>query len=442
VSHRRISLGLGCLTACVLYPATPARAQEALNNALSLDWAEAQMNAPKPQATNSAATFSPEPRRLGPVQYSLGAYAGAAFTDNINLAQYAPQSDLILSGGVNVGLIWPATPQSELDFSTAIGHTKYLSHSGNDHLDVAPGSVLTWKIACTDGSLTFFDQISDSQAVITEASVSGISSLPRIDNTIGTRAEWDPGRWLLSLGYSHENYFSDAAADQYLNRASEDFFARGGHLLAQDTRLGLEASVSLTAYELPLQSNNTSYSLGPYLEWQITHFLDASVRGGYTIYAFDANGPQQPAYSLDAYYANLTLTQQLTEFVSQTLSVERDISLGLSQGNNYTEQWTAGYTVNWAATAHLGLNLNLTWENGGQPFTEWTQIFVGQFHAGEIPTTFNENYTRVGFSPGLSYQITQKLGGSLQYSHWERTSNFPGDAYHNNLMTLQFNYSF
>ena len=356
--------------------------------------------------------------------------------DNINTSQNNPQSDTILRAGLNLGFVWPATQQSELNLSSTVGYAKYLAHPSNDRVEISPGSALTWRITFTDGSLTFFDQFSDSQSVITEASVSGISNLPRINNTLGARAEWDPGRWLLAVGYSHANTFSDASADQYLNHASEDFFVRGGRRLVGDTQLGLEASASLTEYDQTLQSNNTSYSLGPYLEWQITHFINASVRGGYTIYAFDASGAGQPAQNLGSYYASLELTHQLTEFVSHKISVERDISLGLNQGNNYTEQLTASYSVNWAATAHLGLNLNLTYEDGNQPLTIPFNMPFGTFYFRET-----ENFSRVGVSPGLTYQFSQKLGGSLNYSYWERTSNLSG-SYQDNSLTVQLNYSF
>jgi len=425
---RKIPLGVGCWLAVriVFYPGATARAQEALHSALALD---AVVLAQTPTVA-----LPPEQPHLGPVSFTLGAYFGVEANDNINASQNGPQADTIIHSGLNVGLFWPATDQSDLNFSLTMGYAKYLRHPSNDRIEIAPGSALTWKISFDDGSLTFYDQFSDSQSVTTEASVSGVSNLPRIDNTIGARAGWQPGRWLFELGYSHDNFFSDAPADRYLNRASEFFIFRGAHRLAEDTQLGLEASTSLTGYEIPIQSNNTSYSLGPYFEWQITHFINASARGGYTVYAFAANGPGQPAQNLSSYYGSLKLTQQLTEFVSHSLSVERDISLGLNQGNNYTEQLTASYAADWAATANLGLHLNLTYENGTQPLTE---LFLGV-----IPVTVTEKYNRIGISPGISYQFTKKLSGSLTGSHWERTSNISGKGYQDNTVAALLNFTF
>jgi hypothetical protein len=439
-ARRGVTLRQGCLMAGVLCLGPAALAQEALDSALSLDAGEAQAQALKRRATNAPAVWFPDAWHLGPVQLTVGVYAGVQVDDNINQAQTNPRSDAIVSSGLNLGFAWPATERSEVDLSSAVGYVKYLRYSANDQTQIAPGSVLTWKIDFEDGSLTCFDQFSDSQSVSSEASVNNLTVLPRTDNTAGARAEWDPGRWLIQIGASYDYFFSTAAVDQYLNRGTEEFFFRGGHRLAEDTQLGLEVSTSLTAYELPLQSNNTSYSLGPYLNWQFTPFINASVRGGYTIYTFEASRTQ-PAQNLDSYYANLTVTDQLTEFVSQTFSAERDISLGLTQGNDYNEQWTAHYSLNWAATTHLGLNLNLTYEDGTQPLSELIPVVLGGIPL-EFPETITENYRRVGVSPGVTYQFTQKLGGSLTYTHWERTSNLSGNGYQDDNVAVQMTYSF
>jgi len=420
------------MLAGVLLGTTSSRAQEALFSALGLDSALEQHN-----ASNYPPGGLPRPQsHCGPVDFTLGVYLGVEENDNINLTQNGTEGDTILHSGLTVGFDWPAAEQSQLTFNASVGYDKYLEHPVNDNLEIAPGSVLSWKIAFEDGSATLFDQFSDAQSAISEASVSGVSNLPRIDNTVGARVAWQPGRWLFELGYSHDNFFSDGAAYQYLNRSSEYLVFRGAHRLAEDTQLGLEASASLTRYDQALQSNNTSYSVGPYLEWQLTHFIKVSARGGYTFYAFDSNGAGQPAQNLGAYYFSLELTHQLTEFISQRLSVGRDISLGLNVGNNYTEQLTANYSVDWQATEHLALNLTLTYEDGNQPLT--SEISTS---SGISLFSQTENYSRVGVGPGISYKFTRKLAGGLAFMHWDRMSNL-NTSYRNNTLTMQLNYAF
>ena len=427
-SRRRILPGLGGLIAGSFYAGASANAQQAFNGALSLDSIIQTQN-------NPTVSLSPDSPHLGPVQVLLGGYLEGTWDDNINTSQKDPQTDFIIDAGLNLGFDWLATPQSDLHLSTSLGYIKYLYHPANDSLAVTPGSALTWSIAFTDGSLTFFDQFNSTPEVISEASVSGVSSLPRSDNTVGVRAQWEPGRWLWELDGSYDSTFSSAAADQYLNSDSENFFFRGARHLADDTLAGLEVSAGLTTYQLSFQANNQSYSVGPYLEWQVTHFIKTSIHGGYTLYTFDSTGPQRPAQTLNSYYVNFTLTHQLTEFVAQTLSVAKSISPGLNQGNNYSEQLTAGYDIQWNATPSLEMTLNLTYEDGTQPFD--VPIFGGLFTASE-----SENYSRVGFRPGVSYQLTRKLSANLNYSHWKRTSNLAGNSYKDDSVSLEMNYDF
>src|SRR5262249_37805092 len=102
---------------------------------------------------------------------------------------------------------------------------------------------------------------------------------------------------------------------------------------------------------------------------------------------------------------------------------------GYNKGNNYNQQLTLNYDVHWTATAHAGLDLNVTYEDGTQPLT------ISFFQ-------FTENYSRVGISVGGSYQFTDHLGGSLTFAHWDRSSNIPGNNYSENSIALQLNYGF
>jgi len=379
----------------------------------------------------------PSQTHLGPVQLSLGAYSGVELDNNINLTQNNPQSDAIFSAGLNLGAFWPATGQSQLNLSSGMGYAYYLRHPNDNYWDLAPGSALNWIVVLDDWTLTLFDQFSYTHNVTAVASVSNVSGIPIVDNTIGLRAQWQPDHWQIELGYSYNNHFSDQAAFDYLNNASDYFFVRGAWRFADQTQLGLEASTSITQYSQNRQSNNidqaaqsdnTSYSLGPYLQWQATKFISNSIRGGWTAYSFAAT-PGQRASTLSSYYYGLNLNHQLTRFVSQSLSVQRTISLGINSGSAYTEQLTVEYGVNWSATQWLGLGLNLTYEKGQQP-------------TSGVSTSNVENYDRYGISPGISYQLTKRLSGNLSYNFWDRNSNFNGNSYKQEILNLQLQYVF
>ncbi len=254
---------------------------------------------------------------------------------------------------MNLGVSWPATSLSTLQFSSQVGYNFYLRHPADDYLQISPGSALTWMFLLDDWSLTFFDQLGYSRNVISVAAVSNVSGIPILNNTLGLRAQWQSGQWQLQTGYSYNDYLSTAAEFNYLDNASQYFFARGAWLFAGDAQLGLEASTSITDYSHQTQSDSTSYSVGPYLEWNVIHSLHVSLHGGPTIYVFAANASGQASSSLSSYYVNLDLTHQLTAFISEELSVDKSVSLGYGMGTAYTELLNTSYMVHWSAKPWL-----------------------------------------------------------------------------------------
>jgi hypothetical protein len=414
-----IPLGIGCLFAGAW--ATRVDAQDALQNALDLDAIlQAQLN--------SSTEIPPGQPHLGPLQLSLGAFSGAQYNNNINLTQYNPQRDVILANGVNLGAVWPVTVLSELNFSSAVGYNHYLEHPNQSYVNVAPGSVLNWSVLLEEWTLTAYDQFSYTRSVNTVASVSNTYGIPAFNNNVGLRGEWQPEHWDVQLGYSYDSYISDAAAYDYLNNNADNFFARSAWRFADATQLGLEVSSAITQYSHATEPDSTSYSLGPYLQWQVTKTISNSLRGGWTYYSFDTT-PFQPASTLSSYYLGLDLNHQLTKYVSQTFSAERDVSLGFNTGSAFTQQFTVIYGLQWAATPWLNLMLNLTYEKGQQPLNG-------------ISSGNTENYDRYGISPGITYQFTEKLSGSVNFNFWDKSSSVNGNGYQQEMVGLQLQYHF
>ena len=399
-----------------------AGAQDALLNAVSVD----RLTAPQ---TNGPVNQEPDQPHLGPLRYSIGAYASAQIDDNVNLAPVNRQADAILSAGFNSRLSWQATPQTELHLDLGIGYSKYIVNDAYSHLDIAPDTALLWNIYFTDGSLTFFDNFTYTQEVITQGAISGTGQLPRYDNSLGARVTWTPDKWLLTVSYTHENFFSDDPAFSYLSRASEYFFARGGWRFAESTQFGMEGSLSVTAYDEAIQNGNTSYSMGPYADWRITSSLHANVRGGLTLYQFDSTGQAQSVGTLSSYYYGLEVDQQLTDFLSHSLNVQRNVQPGLNLGSDYIVQLSANYNFSWQLTRRVRAGANFTYEHGTQPLPV-------------SGVTVNEIYDRFGAGPALFWQVTDKFSASVAYVYWDRNSNLEGNRYTDNNITLSATYGF
>jgi hypothetical protein len=410
------------LAACCLLLPNRAAGQDALFSNLALDRTLSNAQ-PGP-----AAAVIPDAHHLGPVAFAVAPYTGVQFNDNINLAAQDTQSDAIIRAGVTLDVNWPATPQSALHLDGSIGYRHYLEHSQYDGLEVAPNSALSYSITWDQGSLAFYDQFSYLQDVISQPALSGVATFPRIENTVGTRLTFEPGNWELAAGYSHYNFISDSSTYQYLNRASEYFFSRAGWRFSQKTEVGLEASATLTSYAQPIQSDYDSISVGGFVDWQVTHAINASIHGGPTYYTFyPADG--RPNSTLNAYYFSLELEHRITDFLSHRATVRHDISPGLNLGSDYIEATTASYTLSCALTRRLSTSLSFNYQRGNQPF----QIFIFEFM---------ENYQQYGISPTLSWQLTDRLTATLNYAYWNRTSDIPGRNYTQNTVDLRLSYNF
>ena len=410
------------LIAAGLLPGWATHAQEAWSSAQSVD---AAIN----YQTNSTVAPQPDSMRVGPVLLNPGAYLGVTFDNNINTSQDNPKSDTSIHAGVSLGFDWPATENSHVQLASQFGYVTYLEHTRSDSIEIAPNSALTWNITFKDGTiLTLYDQFDYSDEVITLPSVAGLNSLPRLENTLGAKVVWSPNKWQLEADLSHGDFLSTDSTFNYLNRGSEYLTLRGAWGFANSTQAGMELSASETDYQLSSQSDSTSYSLGPYINWSVTKFITLNISGGPTIYRFDAAGPFQPASTLTSYYFDFSLSHQLTDFITQQLTTQRSVSLGYEKGNQYTELLSIAYSLNWIATRNANMDLTLTYENGYQPLAQ--------------PSTEIENFHRIGISTGASYRLTEKLNGSVNFSHWDRASNISGNNYTEDSISFQMNYSF
>jgi hypothetical protein len=402
-----------------------AEAQEALRSALSLDRIEQSR-----QAAAEASPISAPAPHIGPVQMDLGVYASGQYNDNVNNADKGGAlSDEIIETGMIAGFTWPATPQSSLYLNAGVGYLKYLNHPKYDRLQLAPNSVLNWNVGLEDVTLSFYDQFTYSQQVVSEAALAGSASFPLFDNTVGTRATWTPGKWDLSAGYSHDNYVSDSSAYQYLNRSSEYIFARVGRRFAEKTEAGVEGTVSVTSYDLALQNGSTSYSGGVFVEWQLTQWAQFTARGGPTIYDFQSSGRGPSQSALTSYYASAQLHHSLTEFISHQIGVDRSVELGYNLGSAYLQQLAISYSLSWQLTRTLTLNPSMSYINGSQPLPE-----------GRRSTT--ESYDQYSGGLSLGWQATGNLQTSLSYARWDRESNMAGRNYADNMVTLRLAYHF
>lgn len=430
---------------CCLWPKPAARAQQALVSTLALDaiiQAQQQAALLAESNTNPVVNLPPDVPHLGPVLWNLGVYSSIESDDNIYLSRDNNESDLILGSGLDLGLNWQATGRSALQFNSQLGYYAYLQHPDFNYVQISPGSALTWTFTLSDWDFTFFDQLNYTRSVVAVASVSNLGGIPLFDNTAGARAQWHPGQWLLETGYSYDEHLSTSTAYKYLSFGADYLYARGGWRFSPNGTLGIESSVSITDYAEPVQPNSTSYSVGPYLEWQLDPAVHVSLHGGPTFYKFASVSSGTAQSSLTSYYVSFEVTHKFNQFLSEDLTIDRSVSPSYYQGSAFTEQLSAAYSVSWYAKTWLSFNLGLNYEKGQQPLQEITQVYFPPFGLVNELQNITENFDRYGFNLGANYQLTEYISAGVNYAHWTRGSNIADNEYNDDQISAQLRYNF
>src|SRR5436190_9700134 len=259
---------------------------------------------------------------VGPIKFRFSATMGIEYNDNVNLAEDGSftfpsptgpitvrtqsQEDIILRPMINLTALWPITQLNSLRFDIGIGHSFYLDHSNydTDSILISPGSQLAFDIFVGDFRINLHDRFSLQQDPVDEVALSNVADYGRFENLAGIAVLWDLNQAVVTLGYDHYNFIATNSVLDYLDRAAEIFSGTIGFTPTASMTVGLEGSVVDTYYDQHVLNDSLTYSVGLFLETQVTNYLRIRVAGGYQNIDFDNTGVVNDAHDLDDYYAN------------------------------------------------------------------------------------------------------------------------------------------
>jgi hypothetical protein len=403
-------------------------AQEALRSALEEDRAA--------QTRQADFAVPPGQLRAGPVALTAALSYQFEVNDNRDYSERNRQPDVIQGPQLGFQAFWPMTKTSRLTFGAGIGYANYVLRPKNDRFTITPDSELALDLPVRDVVLSFYDRFHYAHDVVSQAALSGVSELPRFENTIGARVIWQPKQWLLLASYEHFTLIATDDRFTYLDRSSEQFFGRVGYRFARATQAGWEASGTLTDYDSFTQVDNNSISLGPFVDWKVRKSVEVSLRGGYVYYRFLPNdivpinqivpsgaGDQ----TLHSYYVSAEVKHQLTDFFWHTLLVSHDIRPGVNQGGLYNEMTSIQYGINWTLRRPTILSANFFYERGKEALGGGN---------------FTDDFNRFGANTSISQQLTRKLSARLTYRFVDKESKFQLRSYQQNYVALSAHYQF
>ncbi|MDQ6809280.1 MAG: outer membrane beta-barrel protein [Verrucomicrobiota bacterium] len=445
--HTLRTLCVGSILSLVCV-ATVARAQDAVRPSLAGEAAS--------EARRQSIDRIPYNLMLGPVKFRFSATAGFEYNDNINLAsdetatfqtangpftiRSESQSDFIFRPQINVDALWPVTQLNTLRFDLGMSYAFYLDHSNynTNGVLIAPGSQLAFDVFVGDFRINFHDRFSLEQDPVAEIALSNVADYGRFQNTAGVSALWDLNRAVVTLGYDHYTFISTTDAFSYLDRNAEELSATINFTLTNTTGIGLETAYVHSYYDENILNNSDTYSVGAFMETQITNYLKLRIAGGYQAIAFDNTGQVNDPNDANDFYANALLSHRVNAQITQTLSAGHETQLGVN--SNYVRLNYVRHTATWNILLHTLLSTELFYEDADDSGGFGRFSGVG----GNVLTNpfVAEHIHRYGGALTVGYQLTKHVTLGLRYQYTKKDSDQPLRDYEQNRVSLDGTYSF
>ncbi len=361
--------------------------------------------------------------RWGDLKIGLSTSVSLEYNDNIRLSDAYQQSDEILRPQLHVNSIYPIGEANSLKFNSSVGYDAYFTHSEYNRLSIRPGSELEFDVFVRDFRINFHDRFSYSMDTGGIGAVSGVARYGGYRNTVGVSVARDFRDFVTQFGYDYDTFLSSEKYNSYLDRDTHNIIARAGLAVHPTATVGLEAGFSPTLYHQPLLNNSTSLSGGVYGEWRLSEHIRFQPRVGLSYYTFDSSPifGSQPANT--AYYFGLRWEHNISQTVSYSLDSGRDLRPGI--WGSLSDLFHAGLNLSWRGIRNVTLTGGPLYEDGSEKFGYR-----------------DDQYTRIGFNVGASYQIMEKLTASLGYRFSIKDSSNYVWNYTQNVVTATVNYLF
>ncbi len=361
----------------------------------------------------------------GPVRFRFSVTTGVEYNDNINLAENNRQDDVIIRPQFNIAALWPVTQLNTLKLDLGLGYSFYLNHpnANTNGVIITPGSQVAFDIFIMDWRINLHDRFSLQQDPVAQLQLSNVVDYGRFENTAGISALWDLNKAVLTFGYDHYTYVSTTDTFSYLDRNAEELTFSAYFALTSTTGAGLETSAVYNYYDQNFLNDSVAYSVGPFVETQLTNYIKLRASAGYQFISFDGGGFVTDGSDSNDFYANILISHRINAAITQTISAGHESQLGVN--SNFIALNYVRHTATWAIINRVLLATELFYEDGDD--------------SGGL---FSEHIQRYGGAATVGYQLTPHVTVGLRYQYTQKQSDQPLRDYKQNRVSIDGTYSF
>jgi len=375
---------------------------------------------------------------FGPVEMDLRANAGLEWNSNVGKSENDPESDVIARLGLNFGGQWDATEENQLRINLGLTYEKFFNHpeldstARNNFLTVSPDTEFSFNVRAGNFSFTVFDEIDLENNIGTlrffDAGGGGIGTrliaLNEIDNTFGIDGVWSVNPfWSVTGGLSRNDVVPLDDGFDFRRRVTHRLSAGVSHQFAANLRFGLNGSVSDTHYPTGFQNDSQSFSLNFVTNWEPSAFWETELSLGWYRGRFGEGGINPDASDSSGFDARLKVTHFARRDFQHSIVVGRNFELGTVSNSTLNE--TVEYEMTFSGFERSSIRGTVAW-------------LTSEDSGGFAP----EDLSRVRYSLGFGYDLSEKLDFEAYYRLTQADSNIDDRSYDQHALGVRFTYDF
>ncbi len=359
--------------------------------------------------------------KMGRLRARLSGSAMTEWTDNINLSQQQPQSELTFGPDVGLAFDWRPTSEQDLKFDLGLGYRWHVNNPSLDSLTIAPTSRIEHRIIVDHVQFLFHDDYSLQTDPTERPEISGapgtLVNFKRFNNTTGLSTSWKPIKD-LTLVASYDFTYNRSMSGQFTS-LDHNGNALGSALyysLTPRWMVGLNLGYSLNSYPQHIQNDSTAYSIGPVVSFKASEHFQANASVGYSRIDFAPTGTITDQSQSRGINYVFWVDHRFNSKMQHTLRISDVTSDGL--GSNFTETTAIQYEFRVKVRARLSLNPSVVYEQS-------VVSGVGGEHANRYLLNF-----------GAQWNVSRRWDVGLSGAHVLRTSDQLNHGYAQNRLTL------
>ena len=356
---------------------------------------------------------------IGPFHGQGALGLGYLYNDNAGLGSKNIASENQIFEDFAVDLAWVVTPSNQLTFRTDAQLEESFYSNGQQRLflQVRPGSALALTGTVGPVIVTAFDNFGIVQDPVPDPTVTGVTNLNRLLNTVGFQAVLPLHDASLGMEFDYifrDNLSGDTGDATVFYRNS---FGLTGYYAIQSSPV-LQYGIEATGTD-NLGARNTpdiqTFSTGPFLRGRLTRLIDVDLGVGLTLVSMPELGPA-------TYYVELNVRHEVSRIFQYYLGFTHDIDV------------STGSSISRSNTTYIEgrLELHPNWAITAGPFFNW----------GHIVTPGVSDYTQWGITLATTVKLRKNLNLDIGYRYVLRDANTGGGHYKQNAFSCELSYVF